>query len=159
MHVPHASHAPHAHRLEEGAEHLRLLKNAGVYGGWAGDDPDEALALAAEAASPKPRRGCNDSPGSSKFLVAFSGTSESGAALHRTALPMLDNTSVHNAHRGNRPPADGRTGEGLIQTGKPGGALGPLRQDSPRCSSHALSHAHAMIKGGPAACSYFFFWE
>ena len=129
-------------QLDAGAERLRELKAAGVYGGWAGEDPDPDVALANHASfkassSPHPQRPRGDS-----MLTAFSKT---------TTRPEVTTACASvSAHQG-----DGRQAAehpGLIQTGKPGGALAPLRLEggTPRCVDQAHSMAVPHHDAAPA---------
>ncbi len=137
-------------QLDAGAERLRDLKNAGVYGGWAGDDPDAEQALENHASfkvtgssrnsSTKSQRPMGDS-----MLMAFSNTSQrpevttvcsTASAQHHTALGDAQMAAEHPS---------------LIQTGKAGGALAPLRlQDALKEGTawHA-DQAHSMAVPHP----------
>ena len=107
-------------QLEAGAERLRDLKNAGVYGGWAGEDPDPEQALVNHASfkassSPDGQR----PPRGDAMLLAFSSTT-----TRPEVTTCCASMSAHTAEGDARQAAEHPV---LIETGKPGGALAPLR--------------------------------
>ena len=130
-------------RLEEGAERLRELKNAGVYGGWGGEDPDPEQALVNHASfkassSPDAQR-----PRGDAMLMAFSTTTtrpEVTTSMRGECAPLRQAAEHHPV---------------LIQTGKPGGALASLRSPAPLRGGAGRQHgdmAHSMAVPHVAAC-------
>ena len=121
-------------QLEAGAEHLRDLKNAGVYGGWAGDDPDPEEALRKAALSPKRSKSPIKKAGET-MLMAFGTTSTRPEVT--TVCTSAVSAHHHAAHGDTNPSAE-------IQTGKPSGALLSLRVEGSTSRHADFSHSMAM---------------
>ena len=122
-------------RLEAGAERLRDLKNAGVYGGWAGEDPDPEEALRKHALSPKRSKSPIKTAGDA-MLAAFGTTSTRPEVT--TVCTSAVSAHHHAAHgdERDRPPE--------IQTGKPSGALLSLRVEGGTPRHADFAHSMAM---------------
>ena len=120
-------------RLEAGAERLRDLKNAGVYGGWAGEDPDPEEALRKHALSPKRSKSPIKTAGDA-MLAAFGTTSTRPEVT--TVCTSAVSAHHHAAHGDERSPE--------IQTGKPSGALLSLRAEGGTPRHADFAHSMAM---------------